>query len=241
MIPSTVSDSVQTNAVQAEVPMPRQQLLGSSGPLVREASAADARTVRKQTLSAAPFVVAPLVQTAITVDEGLAHLQLANAGPHALRLAVHRHHLVNLLPARYDLMPGQSISVDVPAANGVYDIAVHGPDGFLRTIAGDTASTLASFEANLTVTGASVSPVLSLDVHNGDRITRIFKVSSRIGAAASYRIAPGSSHEVRLHPLQHAAGWYDLTVTVDGVSSFSRRFAGHLASSQPMNPAQIER
>jgi hypothetical protein len=246
MIPSTVSDSVQTNSVQtnpvqAEVPMPRQQLRDPAGPLLREPSAAAAGTVAKQTVTAAPFVVAPLVQTAITVDDGLARLQLANAGPHALRLAVHRHHLVDRIAASYDLMPGQSISADVPTASGVYDIAVHGPDGFLRTIAGDTASTLASFEANLTVTNPNVSPGLLLELHNGDRITRTFKVSSRFGTALSHRIAPGSSDEVRVHPSQHDAGWYDFTVSVDGVSSFSRRFAGHLANGRATNPARIER
>jgi hypothetical protein len=243
MIPSTrstVRNSVQANSIQAEVPMPRQQLRDAPSPLLREPIAADAQTVAKQTLAAAPFVVAPLVQAAITVDEGLARLQLANAGPHALRLAVHPHHLVELAPARYDLMPVQTISVDVPTSGGVYDIAVHGPDGFLRTIAGDTASTLAGFEADLTVTGPSTSPGLLLELRHADRITRLFKISSRIGAAASYRIAPGSSHEVRLQPLQHDAGWYDLTVMVDGVSSFSRRFAGHLGSSRPASLSRMD-
>ncbi|MCW2547051.1 MAG: phospholipase phosphocholine-specific, partial [Mycobacterium sp.] len=106
-------------------------------------------------------------------------------------------------------------------------------------IPGETASTLAGIEADLSVTGPTTSPGLLQVISNAHRITRNYKVSSRIGAAASYRIAPGSSHEVRLQPLQHDAGWYDLTVTVHGVSSFSRRFAGHLGNSRPARPARI--
>jgi phospholipase C len=167
----------------------------------------------------------------VTADDIVVELQLGNSGSRALKLRVHSHHLVDLEPESYDLMPGQAFAVEVPTASGVYDIAVHGPDNFLRTVAGDMASTLAGFEASLNITGPAGSPGLLLELRNADRVTRVFNVANRIGSGAAYRIAPGNSHEVRFQPLQHDDGWYDFTVTVEGVSSFSRRFAGHLTSS----------
>jgi phospholipase C len=224
--------------------MPRQQLREAPGPQLKAIGVAESVTVTKQTLVATPFAVVPLVQAAIVLEDteagtSTARLQLDNAGPQALRLTVYRHHLVDLPADRYDLMPGQTLSVAIPVPHGIYDIAVHGADGFLRTIAGDTASTLAGFEAELKLSGPSISPGLLLQLSNSDRITRLFKVSNRIGPATTYRIAPGGSHELRLQPLQQDAGWYDLTVTVDGVSTFSRRFAGHLAAGRPATAARM--
>jgi phospholipase C len=173
----------------------------------------------------------------VTADDSVVELQLGNSGPLALNLTVHSHHLVDLEPERHDLMPGQAFAVEIPTSGGVYDIAVHGPDSFLRTVAGDMASTLAGFEASLSITGPAGSPGLMLALRNVDRVTRVFKVTNRIGSSTSHRIAPGNSLEVRFQPLQYDGGWYDFTVTVGGVSSFSRRFAGHLTNGLPPDPS----
>jgi hypothetical protein len=37
----------------------------------------------------------------------------------------------------------------------------------------------------------------------------------------------------RLDPLTTAAGWYDLTVTIDGDGCWSQRHSGHLETGQP--------
>jgi hypothetical protein len=95
-------------------------------------------------------------------------------------------------------------------------------------VAGDTASTLAGLEVALAMTGPASAPGVSLQLRNGDRVTRVVSVCSRIGPAVSYRLAPGGTRDVQFHPLKNDLGYYDLTVTVEGVSSFSRRFAGRL-------------
>jgi phospholipase C len=163
----------------------------------------------------------------VRTDGTAVDLTLTNTGGAATRLSIYRHHLA-IDPERHDLMPGEALTETVPAPSGVYDIAVHGPSGFLHAVAGDMASTLAGFEAALAITGPASAPGLSLRLRNDDRVTRVLSVSSRTGPATSYRLAPGGSREVRFQPLKHDLGYYDLTVTVEGISSFSRRFAGHL-------------
>ena len=217
--PLTMSDPARSDTPIA----PRRPLGRESAVLPQNPVAARVRPLPHQAFA---FAV-------VTADDSVVELQLGNSGPLALKLTVHSHHLVDLEPEHHDLMPGQAFAVEVPTSSGVYDIAVHGPDNFLRTVAGDMASTLAGFEASLSVTGPPGSPGLLLELRNADRVTRVFTVANRIGSSASHRIAPGNSHEVRFQPLAHDDGWYDFTVTVEGVSSFSRRFAGHLTSGLP--------
>jgi phospholipase C len=222
MTPLTMSKAART-----KLPIqPRQPVGLASGVLLPEAAGSPGALPHESFAFAAAKVQGNAVE-----------LRLGNSGPQALQLAVHCYHRSDPRPERHDLMPGQSISVEIPTTAGIYDIAVHGPNGFLRTIAGDMASTLAGFDASLTINGPANSPALLVELRNADRITRMLKVASRVGAAESYRLAPDSSQKMLLRPLQRdtgwRAGWYDLTVTVDGVSSFSRRFAGHLSKARP--------
>ena len=223
MTPLTMSDFAGTNTPIQPRRAPRRE--SAVVPQVRVGA-----KVRPLPHQAFAFAV-------VAADDSVVELQLGNSGPLALILTVHSHHLVNLEPERHNLMPGQAFAVEIPTFGGVYDIAVHGPDNFLRTVAGDMASTLAGFEASLSITGPAGSTGLLLALRNVDRVTRVFKVTNRIGSSASHRIAPGNSHEVRFQPLQHDDGWYDFTVTVEGVSSFSRRFAGHLTNGLPQDPS----
>ena len=64
-------------------------------------------------------------------------LELANFGAAALQLSVYAYHLSTVPPSRHDLDPGQSIRTELPTVLGGYDIAIHGPNGFMRTAKGN--------------------------------------------------------------------------------------------------------
>jgi phospholipase C len=208
----------------------RETLLPTPAPPV-----AGAQTVPTQESGNAPARPLPYQPTA----SGLVHaagapvqLQLANTGSGALQLSVFAYHLPVLPPSRYDLAPGQTRSVDVATSAGTYDVAVHGPNGFLRDLRGDLPATTAGVEATVTIIGSRRAPELRLTLRNAGTATRSMHLTDRLGASATYRLAPGATKELPFNPLKRNCGWYDLTVTVDGLTSFGRRFAGHLENGR---------
>ncbi len=173
----------------------------------------------------------PAAAACAVVDGGVLRLQLVNTGTSPLQLAVCSHHLT-AEPVRHDLDPGEQKAAELATSDGgSYDIAVHGPDGFLRRLAGDTASTQAVVDASIEVTGAPDTPTVRLVLHSADGVTRSFHVSSRLGVSAAHRVPARSSKQLLFQPLQHDDGWYDLTAGLDGVTTWGRRFAGHLGSA----------
>ncbi len=51
--------------------------------------------------------------------------------------------------------------------------------------------------------------------------------------ARAYHVPPGGSAAHVAAPLSSSDGWYDLSVTISGDASWSRRYAGHLEDGQP--------
>jgi phospholipase C len=143
------------------------------------------------------------------VEPGVLTLHLANYGTHSLQLAAYAYHAGGT-SQRFDVGPAASTTSEV-AYGGSYDIAIHGPNGFLVEASGtgpglDAAVT---FEAtpSLRVTATNSGPVpVTL---NG------------------VTVAPQSSHDF---PVTTANGWYDVTFEVPG---WRRRFAGHLEDGRP--------
>ena len=210
-----------------------------TGSAARRASLASAATRLgnpPRSANALPLPRQPSASGVVT-DEGVLRLRLNNTGTSNLQLVVDRRHPPVGPPLHYDLAPDQEHAAEVVTAAGTYEVAVHGPNGFLRVLGGDTASTLAGVEATLEVTGPASAPTLRLVLHNADGVTRAFRVSNRLGGSAAHRVPPRSTKDLLFQPLQHDRGWYDLTVDVEGVTSWGRRFAGHLERQGPSGPA----
>jgi phospholipase C len=122
---------------------------------------------------------------------------------------------------RVDVGPGGRATAIVPVAGG-YDIAVHGPNGFLREAAGDTAS--AGIEAAVTLDGRRLVVMFSKSTP-GDVIAR---VSGLGGPTRTIAIRHGAA-SVRVDPPH---GWYDIAVTLDKYPAYRRRFAGHVENGR---------
>jgi phospholipase C len=112
-----------------------------------------------------------------------------------------------------------------------YELAVYGPNGFLRAFKGSVSG---EDKANLTVRSAyhADHPGITLDINN------------RGAAINSVRILDGYTNETIAHsleagetltwhwPLRRSFGWYDLTIGVDSDPSFEQRLAGHVETGQ---------
>jgi len=111
-----------------------------------------------------------------------------------------------------------------------YDLAVFGPNGFLRTFAGGLAASSADLKVH-----ASYDKHLegiSLEIQNNG------SSAEKVSIADGYS-GKTTTHLVRAHDtftyyteLHRSFGWYDLTVQVAGDASFGRRLAGHIETGK---------
>jgi len=115
--------------------------------------------------------------------------------------------------------------------NTAYQVAIHGPNGFVREFAGGHTPTA---EATVCLSGDRDDPVLRLTVTNtGHAPVRAMIADLAVDSSPDgVLIDPGRTHTEEIGAEQDANGWYDLRVTVDRDSAFTRRFAGHLENGE---------
>ncbi|WP_030348668.1 phosphocholine-specific phospholipase C [Streptomyces sp. NRRL S-1022] len=112
-------------------------------------------------------------------------------------------------------------------SGGSYDLAVHGPNGFLRVFKGrnkvagcEVTARHAGDDIELTFTnkGSGTAKLKLADGYGGTPVT----VTVRPGATVRHTVALAASKR-----------WYDLTVTSDADPAFLRGFAGHVENGLP--------
>lgn len=119
-------------------------------------------------------------------------------------------------------------------ADGSYDFVVHGPNGFLRRVAGKAAASHSWWSRE----EALPEVAEGYDVANGNLQLRLkntgsgpctFSVTNDYepSKTVTRRVAGGETAQLYLD-LRASHGWYDVRVTVDTDSAFARRFAGHV-------------
>jgi phospholipase C len=122
-------------------------------------------------------------------------------------------------------------------ASGRYDITVVGPNRFLRRFTGNVATVgaAARVTADYYAEGWGPRPTLTLALANTGASDLTFTVAPNNYSAgpAQHHVGAGQRAACRLDPLATSHGWYDLTVTIDGDSSWSQRFTGHLETGRP--------
>ncbi|MFC5865481.1 phosphocholine-specific phospholipase C [Acidicapsa dinghuensis] len=136
-------------------------------------------------------------------------------------------------PWTYTVGTGAEVSDIWPIAAqnlSAYDLAVYGPNGFLRSFKG---SITGNHPANLDVRAA-------YDIHrNGITLTiRNLAHATEVRIADAYTGDTFKSNlksgEILINTwyLDHSHGWYDLTVSVESDSYFAYQFAGHVETGQ---------
>ncbi|WP_250537332.1 phosphocholine-specific phospholipase C [Caballeronia sp. AZ10_KS36] len=119
-------------------------------------------------------------------------------------------------------------------ADGSYDFVVHGPNGFLRRVAGKAAASHSWWSRE----EALPEVAEGYDVANGNLQLRLkntgsgpctFSVTNDYepSKTVTRRVAGGETAQLYLD-LRASHGWYDVRVRVDTDSAFARRFAGHV-------------
>ena len=110
-----------------------------------------------------------------------------------------------------------------------FDLAVYGPNGYFVHQRGRMSDT----EIRATISYALSPPGVRVELENGDSRALQFSIAEaytgyenremevNAGAAMSWTI-----------PLEASAGWFDVSVTAQGVHGYLRRFAGHVENGQ---------
>jgi phospholipase C len=132
-------------------------------------------------------------------------------------------------PRFYTVEAGRQVA-DVVTADGRYDLALYGPNGFLRGFRGEAhpgPEASARFDAKtgkllVTLRNGGTKP-LTMDVAPNAYVT---------APARLHRLAPGAE-AVDAWDLKASHNWYDLIVTCAEAPSFQRRLAGHGEDGKP--------
>ncbi len=138
-------------------------------------------------------------------------------------------------PRFYTVEAGQRLEDLIPAAGGPNALALHGPNGFLRSFDwiwpglpdGPRPEASARFDA------ARGRLVITLR-NDGDSPCRIEVAPlAYLKARPRHHLLAPSSELVDVWDIRRSRHWYDFGVTSDGASGFLRRFAGHGEDGRP--------
>ncbi|HUY48189.1 MAG TPA: phospholipase domain-containing protein [Streptosporangiaceae bacterium] len=182
-----------------------------------------------------------------------ANLSFSNNGPHvskASHFSIYNNAApdVNIadypgkFPGQYTIDPSPAIwnktvsgsaGIGAGRGDGRYDLTVVGPNRFLRHFTGDVSATgvTAQVTAAYYQGGFGPKPKLALKLTNSGKEALTFTVTPNYYSkepARTYHVHAHSSATHVAGPLASSNGWYDLSVTISGDGSWSRRYAGHL-------------
>jgi len=161
-----------------------------------------------------------------TVEAAALRLDFVNSGAQAAVLHVYDKHQLDAVPRRYMVEPGKQLSdAWAPRDDGAYDLWVLGPNGFHRHFIG--ALKQAPVEASLRFdkAGRQVQLLLRNNAKTARRFTLAPNAYAKTGR--SITVATGGT-ELVSWPVADSGNWYDVGVTVEGLTSFARRFAGRM-------------
>ena len=220
LLPDTAKLRKIADETESKLPTPTPPPPGKQSVPVQESGTAPARALPYQ----------PLAN--VTVAAAVVSVALSNSGSAAVQLSVYSYAAASLTSQRFDVGPGEQESPTVPFA-AAYDIAVHGPNGFLREARGDGSTV--GVEVAVVIAGSAAHPKLRVTFSKtgpGVTTARVTGLGGLGGPARTIGIATGAE-SVDVDPLAHDHGWYDIAVSLDGHPGYARRFAGHLENGRP--------
>jgi len=169
---------------------------------------------------------------------GRIDIRFINSGSAAAVFHVYDRLNLAAVPRRYTVEAGKQIAdAWQPDGAGAYDLWLLGPNGWHRHITGNARLALGAGQANpeVEVLTQRADGMLAVSLRNVGRAACTFVLSPNKYLASSpqtFVVFPGQIQVQRLST-SSAAGWYDWTARVQGLSGWSRRFAGHIETGSP--------
>ena len=161
-------------------------------------------------------------------------LMFSNTGTHAAVFHVYDKLNLDAIPRRYMVEAGKQLDDVWNTSNGLYDLWVLGPNGFHRSFTGDLVKS-AQIDAlpEVRVCVEECDPKLYLKVRNDAAKTAKLTVKANAYLPNKiWNIETASTEKELNWNMSDFGGWYDFTVTIDGDSTFKRRFAGRIETGK---------
>ena len=191
------------------------------------------------TLISRPLPCQPNATSSTDCGAGRFYITMANSGTASAHLAIYPNAYRSDGPWQYDVGPTNDFpdSFDVTASSGYYDLTCYGPNGFQRRFAGN-----ASVDCNqVEVTSSFDDRGVTLVLENSTLSAAVFNITNgyATGNTWTQTVPPESAMTVSVAALLENNGWYDLTVTLAGNTTFLRRLAGHIETVSPPISAML--
>ncbi|WP_405595615.1 phospholipase C, phosphocholine-specific [Streptomyces sp. NBC_01410] len=179
---------------------------------------------------ARPLRYAPLVDGASTPSTGRFTLTFSGGPATGAQFLVTSGNRTDG-PWTYTAAAGKQISDtwNTTYSNGVYDLSVHGPNGFLRTFKGPGNTSGPEVTARHIASSGSIRLTIT---NTGSTTCRLTMTQAYGGAKQTFTVRPGG-RVVHTVDLCRSKRWYDLSVVSDRNATFLRRFAGHVENGLP--------
>ncbi|WFB10701.1 phospholipase C, phosphocholine-specific [Streptomyces sp. LX-29] len=134
-------------------------------------------------------------------------------------------------PWTYTTEAGKKISDtwNTAYSRGVYDLTVHGPNGFLRTFRGDGSATDPEVTARHDARGGRLRLTMT---NPGTVDAHLTLTDAYTGRSETFRVRAGRTVTHTVEP-RRGRRWYDLSIASDTDEKFLRRFAGHVETGEP--------
>jgi phospholipase C len=223
-----MSDYATVNAAQAKLPLPTAPAEPQA--LFQERGFRSSRAL--------PYAL----NTTALINSANISLTFANAGTQGAVFHVYDQLHLNQIPRRYTVEAGKSLTGvwSSAAEGGAYNLWVYGPNGFVRSFAGNANTwTASAFKPEILVSYNPALGQLLLQVHNkGSQASTITVTPNNefLDASTETVTVPADGViEVTLS-LAKSVNWYDFTASS---ANFTRRFAGRMETGQDgiSNPA----
>jgi phospholipase C len=159
---------------------------------------------------------------------------LTNDGPASAHFAVYPYRdLAADRPTRHDV-EHQTATQRFLIDGRHYELAVHGPNGFLRVCAGDAAGSAAQLHVSTRIDAGQ--RLVRLELDNAGDVAQTCVLAADVDEPSPREqrldVPAGSTRNVAWWTAPRS-GWYDLTLTVEGDPSFVRRLVGHIENGRP--------
>lgn len=161
-------------------------------------------------------------------------LMFSNTGTQAAVFHVYDQLNLEAIPRRYMVEAGKQLDDVWNTSTGKYDLWVLGPNGFHRGFAGDlTKSTQAESLVEVRVCVEECDPKIYLKVrHDASKPAKLMVKANAYLPNKTWNIETASTEKELNWNMSDFGGWYDFTVTIEGDSSFKRRFAGRIETGK---------
>lgn len=115
---------------------------------------------------------------------------------------------------------------------GVYHLRMHGPNGFLREVAGSAGNPALEIHCGYE-TGAG-KPTGNMELRfSAAQSARLVIRDNADGAKPRAVVLDAGARQTVVLPLVRTRRWYDCSVTVEGSPEYLRRFAGRVETGEP--------